>query len=192
MSTGIYFDGHSSVRRDVTVALAADALEISAPDGEVTARWPYAEIEALSAPDGLLRVAPKGGGLARLEVRDPALMAAIDDRAGGIDRTGAADRRARRKVVFWSLAAVASLALVAVFGIPAIVTRLTPFVPYSVEQRLGATIDSQVRMALDGGKPEKPLQCGVAPTSAGARALAQNRTAQRARIRSPTWHNRLP
>jgi Zn-dependent protease with chaperone function len=173
MSTGIYFDGQSSVRREVTVTLAMDVLEIASAEGEVLARWPYADLEALSSPDGLLRVAPQGGTLARLEVRNPELAAAIDERAGGIDRTGGADRRARRKVVLWSLAAVVSMLLVAVFGVPAIVKRLTPFVPYSVEQRLGATVDSQVRSALDEGKPGKPLQCGTVTESPGARALAK-------------------
>jgi Zn-dependent protease with chaperone function len=171
-NTGIYFDGESSVRREVAVVLAADAVEIASPEGEAIARWPYADLVALSSPDGLLRVAPTGTRLARLEVRDPALMAAIDDRAGGIDRTGAADRRARRKVIAWSLAAVASLALVAVFGIPALVVRLTPFVPYSVEQRLGSTIDNQIRAVLGGETRGKPLQCGTA-TGGGAAALVK-------------------
>jgi Zn-dependent protease with chaperone function len=173
MTSGIYFDGETTARREVGITLAPDALEIAAPDGEVLARWPYGNLEALSSPDGLLRVAPQGRALARLEVRDAGLAAAIDERAGGIDRTGTADRRARRKVVFWSLAAVVSMVLVAVFGIPEIVKRLTPFVPQAVEQRLGASVDGQVRAMLDEGKPGKPLQCGTATASPGARALAR-------------------
>ena len=173
MGTGIYFDGESTVRREVGVTLAADVLEIASAEGEILARWPYADLEALSSPDALLRVAPRGGTLARLEVRDPDLAAAIDERAGGIDRTGTADRRARRKVVLWSLAAVASMGLVAVFGIPEIVKRLTPFVPQAVEQRLGASVDGQIRAMLDEGKPGKPLQCGTATASPGAQALAR-------------------
>jgi Zn-dependent protease with chaperone function len=172
MNTGIYFDGESSARREVAVVLTADAVEIVPLEGRAVARWPYADLVALSSPDGLLRVTSKGSGLARLEIRDPALMAAIDERAGGIDRTGAADRRARRKVVAWSLAAVASLALVAVFGIPALVVRLTPLVPFSVEQRLGATIDGQIRAVLGGDTRSKPLQCGAA-AGRGATALAK-------------------
>lgn len=172
MDTGIYFDGESSARREVAVALASDAVEIASLDGTAIARWPYADLVALSSPDGMLRVAAKGDGLARLEIRDPALMAALDDRAGGIDRTGAADRRARRKVVAWSLAAVVSLALVAVFGVPAIVARLTPFVPYSVEQRLGSTIDNQIRTVLGGDTRGKPLQCGTT-AGRGTAALAK-------------------
>jgi Zn-dependent protease with chaperone function len=173
MGNGIYFDGQSSVRHDVTVTLTADAVEITTADGGVIARWPHAELVALSSPEGLLRVARRGGGLARLEVRAPALMAAIDDYAEDIDRTGAIDRRSRRRVIFWSLAAVASLAFVAVFGVPALVTRLTPFVPASVERRLGATADGQVRAMLDEGKPGRPLQCGTAAQSPGMAALAR-------------------
>jgi hypothetical protein len=172
MNTGIYFDGESSARREVAVVLAVDAVEITSLEGAVIARWPYTDLVALSAPDGLLRVARQESGLARLEIRDPALMAAIDVRAGGIDRTGAADRRARRRVVAWSLAAVASLAVVAVFGVPALVVRLAPLVPFSVEQRLGATIDTQIRAALGGDTRGKPLQCAAA-AGRGTAALAK-------------------
>jgi Zn-dependent protease with chaperone function len=159
-ATGIYFDGESSARNAVALRLAEDALEIALPTGEPITRWPYAEIVSLSAPDHVLRVARKGGAtLARLEIRDPDLMTALDERAGGIDRSGASDRRMRRKVVGWSLAAVVSMAFVGIFGVPAIATRLTPLVPVATEQRLGATIDQQLRSVLDE-RGKGGLECG--------------------------------
>ncbi len=164
----IFFDGKSSTRHEVMVALAALALEIRSNGGELLAEWPYRDIVSLSSPEGLLRVARRGDtGLARLETRDADLIAALGERAGGIDRGGASDRRTRIKVVAWSLAAIVSLVLVGVFGVPAIAHRLTPLVPTRVEQRLGATIDRQIRGLLDPRQRGLPFECG---SSAGNRA----------------------
>ena len=41
---GIYFDGVTSNRRDVAVALAPSSLRISAQDGRLLTEWPYDEI----------------------------------------------------------------------------------------------------------------------------------------------------
>ena len=87
--------------------------------------------------------------LARLEVRDPKLAAAIDERSTPVDRSGRSERRMRKRIVLWSLAATASLVLVAVVAVPEIATRLAPLVPYPLERRLGAAIDAQVRASLD-------------------------------------------
>ena len=59
----------------------------------------------------------------------------------------------RRKVVFWSLAATASLVFVAVFGVPTIATHLAPLVPHRVERLLGNAVDAQIRAMLDTRKP---------------------------------------
>jgi len=64
------------------------------------------------------------------------------------------------KVVGWSVAALVAAVLVAVFGVPAIVARLTPLVPARLEQRLGASVDQQVRLLLDPGT--RPFECGTA------------------------------
>src|SRR4051812_23533082 len=117
--SGSYFDGATSARHDVTVELGVSALRVHAADGTVLAEWPYDQIEPLSAPDGVLRIGRAGSSvLARLEVRDPQLAAAIDDRSVPIDRTGRGERRERARVVGWSIAATVSLIVVAVLGVP--------------------------------------------------------------------------
>ena len=79
---GIYFDGVTSTRRDVAVALAPSSLRISAQDGRLLAEWPYDEIEGLAAPDNVLRLGRRGSAtLERLEILDPAFAAEIDARA---------------------------------------------------------------------------------------------------------------
>jgi Zn-dependent protease with chaperone function len=105
---------------------------------------------------------PSSPGAARLEIRDSELAAAFDARAGAVRRVGAIDRRSRIKVVGWSLAALVSAVLVAIFGVPAIVARLTPLVPIRLEQRLGTSVDQQVRMVLAPGTRDRPFECGTA------------------------------
>src|SRR5262249_54309283 len=135
---GIFYDGTTSARHSVTVELAPAMLQIRAADGTLLAGGAHNEIEQIPAPARGVRVGLLGSPtLARLEVRDPVLADAIDRHSVTIDRTGAGERRMRRKVVFWSLAASVSLVLVAVFGVPAIATRLAPLVPYRVEYLLG-------------------------------------------------------
>ena len=67
---GIYFDGLTSARSAVVVELAAARLQISDRDGRARAKWPYDEIESLTAPDNILRDGTKavleGGGLSFL------------------------------------------------------------------------------------------------------------------------------
>jgi Zn-dependent protease with chaperone function len=94
-------------------------------------------------------------------VRDPALAAAIDERSLPIDRSGLRGRRSRRKVAAWSIAATVSLLLVGIYGVPAVATRLTPFVPYAVERRLGTAVDAQVRDMLGAKTAGDHFVCGT-------------------------------
>ena len=112
--------------------------------------------------------------LARIETRDATLTAEIERLAGTLDRMGLNERRSRRKVVGWTLAACVSLVLVAVFGLPALVERIAPLIPMSVEQRFGVAIDAQVRSMLDTTRRDsKAFECGVADDTekAGRAAL---------------------
>ena len=167
---GIFFDGASTARHDVTIELAPPALRIRAADRSLLAEWPYDKLEHLSAPDDVLRLGKAGSPvLARLEIRDPELAAAVDDLSLPIDRSGRSERRMRSKVVFWTLAATASLLVVAVVALPRIATQLTPLIPFSVEGKLGAVIEKQVRASLDSGRGGLPFECGNAPQEKEAR-----------------------
>jgi len=168
---GIYFDGSTSVRHNVTVEAAPDAVRIRGTDGTPIAEWPYGELVAHSAPDHVLRLGRAGDAvLARLEIRDPALAAEIDERADTLDRSGTSERRMRKRVVVWSLAGTVSLVLVAIFGVPALSERIAPLIPFSVEHRFGLAIDAQVRAILDNRKSDQPFECGTAATEQPGRA----------------------
>jgi Zn-dependent protease with chaperone function len=159
----IYFDGTCSARHEVTVEAAAAGLRIIArkPAGRVLDEWAYADLRRMSAADGMLRLSRCGETLlARLEIRDPDLTCAIEDRAETLDRGGAGERRLRRKIVALSFAACISLVLTAIYGVPELATRLVPFVPVSVERKLGEAVDKNVYAALDSQHLGSAFVCG--------------------------------
>jgi Zn-dependent protease with chaperone function len=159
----IYFDGTCSARHDVKVEAAARGLRILAakPAGRVLDEWDYADLRRMSAPDGVLRLSRCGETLlARIEIRDPDLVCAIEDRAETLDRGGAGERRLRRKILGLSFAACISLVLTAIYGVPELATRLLPFVPVSVEGRLGEAVDKNVYAALDSKHLGSAFICG--------------------------------
>src|SRR5262245_47287504 len=169
--TGVYFDGITSARREVSVEAAPDALRINASDGSLIVEWPYPELVGLSAPDEVLRLGrARNPVLARLDVRDAALAAKIDEYAHGIDRTGGIERRARRKIIAWTFAATISLIFVSIIILPILVERLASLVPLSVEHQLGGAVDAQVRAMLDTGQSNRPFECGEAEGERAGRA----------------------
>jgi hypothetical protein len=143
--TGIFFDGVTSARRPVLVELSSEGLVVrDAEERAMLARWPYNELDHLAAPDGMLRLGRAGAPrLARLEVREPALIAAIDDASVPVDRSGAAERRSRVKVVVWSVIATVSLLLGAVYGVPALADKIAPLIPLRAERWLGEAVDTR-------------------------------------------------
>jgi Zn-dependent protease with chaperone function len=168
---GIYFDGKTSARHDVTVTLGAAALQIARPDGRLIAEWPYNELEPLTAPDKVLRVGRRGNAvLERLEIFDPDFAHAVDMQAVHIDRTGKIQRRQRGSVIGWTLAATVSLLLVAWFGIPALAERIAPLLPVAIERKLGDAVDVQTRATLDTGKAGVAFECGIAESEKPGRA----------------------
>ena len=88
------------------------------------------------------------------------MAAAIDERSEPVDRSGRIDRRLRKKVILWSIAATASLLLLAVVGVPLIATELTPIIPYAIERKLGAAVDAQARAMLDSRHIGAAFECG--------------------------------
>src|SRR5258708_30189265 len=135
--TGTFFDGITGARRDVAIDLAPVALRIVAASGETLAEWPYTEIERLSAPNNVLRLGRKGSDvLARLEIRDPALMAAIGDHSSAVDPGAVSERGERGRVVARSLAAVVSLVPDRAFGSADLAPRAASCHPLGVQRQL--------------------------------------------------------
>jgi Zn-dependent protease with chaperone function len=170
---GIFYDGVTGARHDVSVDVASAALRISSANGDVLAEWPYPRLERLSATAGVLRLGRKGSDvLARLEIRNPALIAAVGERSSTVDLGAASEGRERIRVVAWSLAAVVSLMLVGVFGVPFLAAHATPLIPFAVERHLGRAVDTQLRSLLDEDHVGSRFECGTtANENAGRVAL---------------------
>jgi Zn-dependent protease with chaperone function len=140
----VYFDGASSRKHLVSLHFG-ERLELI-EDGAVIAAWSYDDIRRLDASADLLRVhAVAAPPLARLEIRDAQTQQALLSRCHALGARGEAGRSALR-IVFWSLAAICSIVVVALFGVPLAADRLAPLVPGFVEQRLGEATDRQVRL----------------------------------------------
>jgi Zn-dependent protease with chaperone function len=139
----LLFDGTSSRRHPVSVAVS-DRLEIR-KGYELIAAWPYPDIRRADGPAGVLRLAcVSAPPLARLEVRDPDIAQRLIAHCPALDRD-AAGRHGIGAIVGWSLAAIVSLVLVSVFGMPLIADRLAPLLPPSLERRIGDVADRQIR-----------------------------------------------
>jgi Zn-dependent protease with chaperone function len=161
---GVFFDGRTSARHPVHVMLRPEQLEIESEDGRLLAEWPYREIESLNAPESVLRLGRRGNAvLERLVVSDPALATALGERAVQLDRSGRVGRRQRAAVIGAGMLATLSLVLLAWLAVPSLAARLTPYVPLSLERKLGAAIDMQVRAALDTHHRGAQFECGLEP-----------------------------
>lgn len=150
----IFFDGVSSRRRQVTLALG-DALEI-AEEGVAPLRWAYADIRRADSPAGVLRLAcTSAPSLARLEIRDAALAADVTARCLRLDEHQTS-RRGVAKIVGWSVAAAVSIVCVVLFGVPLAADRLAPLVPKPIERRIGDASEVQVKTVFGGKACEDP------------------------------------
>src|SRR5438445_12788186 len=128
--SGTFFDGVTSARREVAVALAPLGVQIRSADGTLLAEWAYADIGTFSAPAGVVRLGlAKSPVLARLDIRDAELPAALTQHAGAIERGGVTSRGTQLRVVAWRLGAAVSLILVAGYGVPARGAQRLPRAP---------------------------------------------------------------
>jgi Zn-dependent protease with chaperone function len=151
--SAIFFDGRSNRKRSVTLRFA-NGLDIVEQDA-VVETWPFDQVRRTDGPPDLLRLSCDGAlPLARLEVNDVATQGAVAAYCGSLD-AGAASPGQTRRIVGWSLAAVCSILLLTVFGIPYAADRIAPVLPVAVEQRLGDAVDKQARFLFGGEACER-------------------------------------
>jgi Zn-dependent protease with chaperone function len=147
-ATSLFYDGTSSRRHQVQLALT-DRLEIS-ENGTVLAAWPFADIRRADGAADILRLSCLSApSLARLEVRDATLAAALSVRCSHLD-DNAAGRHSVTAIVGWSLAATVSIVAVIWFGLPFAADRLAPLIPNTLERRIGDAAEGQIRVFFGG------------------------------------------
>jgi predicted Zn-dependent protease len=143
-----YLDGETSKKRRVTLRFGP-GLEISESGAFLTA-WPYADVRLLSDDRGVWRLrAMTAAELARLEIGDAELEARIAAHCPAL-RTETAQDVSTTRIVAWSLAAAASIVALIWFGLPLLADRLASLVPLSLERRLGAAAENQIRAVFNG------------------------------------------
>lgn len=145
--SGVFLDGRSNRKRSVTLRFA-NGLDIVEQDA-VVENWPFDQVRRADGPPATLRVSCATAlPLARLEVSDPATKGALAAYCKSLD-AGTSPGQTWR-IVGWSLAAACSILLLTLFGIPLAADRLAPVLPLSIEQRMGAAVDKQVRFLFSG------------------------------------------
>lgn len=166
----IYFDGKTGRRQAVAIALEDDALAIATPEGSPIMRWPYSDLQRLPASRRLLRLGSVASGSpARLEIRDPDFAEAVKARLGvKTVQIETSERRRRHRVVEWSIAAVASIIIIGVVGMPSLAELMLPWVPLSAEVKFSNRLESSVRSAYKG---KGPFECGSDETEKAGKAV---------------------
>jgi predicted Zn-dependent protease len=137
-----YLDGKSAVRRPATVQLQPSALRIVIDGGDIL-YWPYESIEQTQGSYTGEQVRLERGAeySEALLLSDHGFLAALHQFAPG--RAGRFHNPARRlaRIRATILAGVVSVILVVLaylYGIPALATAVTPWVPIAWEESLGA------------------------------------------------------
>ena len=151
-----YVDGNDARWQRVEVGLATpkggtrpDRLRLTLPDGS-RLDWPLEDLRALKDQAGakasiVLRL--EGKDPARLMLRGPEIVAHIRHIAPNLERRPPAENLGR--LMKWSVAAVASVALI-IFGlVPVLATQLATLLPPEGEKALGDATLNQIRVALN-------------------------------------------
>jgi len=147
-AAAVYFDGTSSRRRFVTLAFRDRLVFRDSPDEAI--EWPYADIRRADSASGILRLTClTSPALARLEIRDASVAAELVSRCTRLDEN-LPGRHGVAAIVGWSLAAVVSIVVVVLFGVPLAADRLTPLVPPAFERRMGDVADTQIKTLFGG------------------------------------------
>jgi predicted Zn-dependent protease len=87
-----------------------------------------------------------GFATGRLDISDAATQAEIRAHTRFLEIDRGSPHTGR--IVGWSLAAICSIVLIVLFGVPLVAERMVPLVPMSFERRLGGVVDNQVRAIL--------------------------------------------
>lgn len=172
-SPGWYLDGETAETHDVIVKFGNESLVFMALDETPLAHWPLATLRRLpEAPNhpGELRLIPDHGSLERLVLTDRDMIAAIEEVCPDLRKAPRTPPSGKRRMLFWSVGAVACVLLVVFVLSPIIAGRLAVLISPKAEIALGDKISEQIMDLLRfiGGD-----QVAVCETPEGRRALDQ-------------------
>lgn len=162
-----YYDGLTPRMHEVALVLGIDQLTIRDLDG-VLVSWPLARLMKLDVRRSELRLGSADQPDARLEIRDPRLVAELTAALRDLPKAPGARRSRALLAGGLVVAALVSVGLLVVFGIPAIASQLAPLVPISWEIAIGEEVKPQILDILGRSK-----QRGTCDSPAGVAALAK-------------------
>jgi Zn-dependent protease with chaperone function len=152
-ATAVYFDGLRPVPRDAALTLGPDGLVVAA-EGANPFLWRYETIRLAEDNVATLRFHREQSGAhtgEQLELPPGPFAQALKARCSALGGSHIEQRRMRRRVLGWSAAAIVSLFMIVVYGVPALATRLAPLVPWRTEVALGKAVEGEVLRSLTGG-----------------------------------------
>jgi predicted Zn-dependent protease len=149
--SGRYFDGRGSRATTVRYVLDLTGLSLFDQVGRPVERWPMGRLRVVSAADAAVRLAAKDAGDARLEIVDPQAVKTILPAIRALPRLDDADHKAMLRLVGWFAAALVSVGILAVYGIPAGARWITQLIPTSAEVQLGESAKPQFLEQLGDG-----------------------------------------
>lgn len=184
-----YQDGIVADVRDVlcVIDLAADPVALVILDAgsrEVLDRWPANDAYLLHTRMVELRIAniQKPAG-ARLAVSGIADMRSVLNLLPSLSQRQRSDFWLQARTLVFATAALASVVVAYLFGIPLLADRLVQYVPPSWETKIGDTAATQIERRLTGGKGY--VVCDPNRDSVANRAIARFAEATFAGLDSP-------
>ncbi|HEY3198172.1 MAG TPA: M48 family metallopeptidase [Nitrospirales bacterium] len=149
--TGHYYDGRTPTRQSTTIILAPTGLELQLANG-TRAYWAYRDVAQTQGayanePVRLERLTPGQQIPEALVIEDRAFLQALTVVSKGHSRQFAAAENRRSRLILAAVGSVAALAVLIVWGIPALAEFITPFVPVSWEVALGQSVASELAPA---------------------------------------------
>jgi Zn-dependent protease with chaperone function len=180
----VYFDGLRPVPRKALLALTGRGLSLSVDDGPPFL-WSYDAIRLQEETPSPVRFHREESGAHTgevLEIADAAFAESLRTQCPSLGGSRQQRRRTQVRIVGWSLAAVASVVALVLYGVPALATRIAPLVPWTTEVALGNAVESEVLKQLPGGGGKICAEGGNGP---GKQALA-------ALVTQLTRHANLP
>lgn len=157
-------DGQSAAIHDVRLELGGEGMRIVGLDGTDHGVWSYDTMRLVEAPDPdrPVRLRPAEGDLARLEVADHAILAALAGVAPDLDRSGARDPAQWRRAAIWTVGLIVAFGGI-LLGLSQSAPVIAAMIPMSVEDRIGRTAIGQVAAIFSGFDSDvDELTCGNA------------------------------
>jgi len=172
-----YTDGLTADVRDVlcVIDLAADPIALvilDAQSREVIDRWPALEVYLLHSRMMELRVAnrqkPSGARLAVAGIND---MRSALNLLPQLAQRQRADSWTQFRILALATAALASVIVAYLYGIPLLADRLVAYVPPAWEVKIGDTAATQIEASMTKGKGY--VLCDADPNSVANLAIAR-------------------